>query len=151
MGTKIALGLLLAVTAVYAILVAWFSVGLFRSGSPIGIGLAVGVLLVLALSLTLIGRELLFGRRVEQFGRRLAAEGKLLADDLPRSPGGRIDRSAADAAFADLAADAERNPADPGAWFRLATAYDASGDRKRARAAMRTALRVHAEQADRPR
>jgi Flp pilus assembly protein TadD len=37
--------------------------------------------------------------------------------------------------------------ADPDAWerwFELATAYDAAGDRKRARKAMRTAIALHA-------
>jgi Flp pilus assembly protein TadD len=32
---------------------------------------------------------------------------------------------------------------DWSAWFRLGLAYDDAGDRRRARAAMRTAIRLH--------
>ncbi|KTR54674.1 hypothetical protein SA11R_08410, partial [Rothia kristinae] len=53
---------------------------------------------------------------------------------------GRIDREAADAAFPARRAEVEREPEDWRAWFRLALAYDAAGDRKRARRAMRDAV-----------
>lgn len=87
-------------------------------------------------------RELLFGARTEQMAKVLEAEGGLPVDELPRTPGGRIVRAAADAEFEKYRADAEAAPDDWRSWFRLSCAYDAAGDRKRARASMRDAVRL---------
>ncbi|MHA7270041.1 hypothetical protein [Arthrobacter sp. HLT1-20] len=84
--------------------------------------------------------EILFGSRSEQMANILEAEGGLPVDDLPRTPGGRIVRAAADAEFEKYKAEAEAAPEDWRSWFRLSCAYDASGDRKRARKAMRDAI-----------
>lgn len=84
-------------------------------------------------------RELMFGARTEQMAKVLEAEGGLPVDDLPRTPGGRIVRAAADAEFEKYRVEAEAAPEDWRSWFRLSCAYDAAGDRKRARAAMRDA------------
>ena len=64
-------------------------------------------------------------------------------DDLPRRPSGRVDRAAADGMFADMRARVEERPDDWRSWFRLALAYDAAGDRTRAREAARHALALH--------
>ena len=74
--------------------------------------------------------------------RQLAAAGRLPADDLPRTPGGRIDRAAADEAFVVAREAVEQAPQDWAAWFRLGFAYDAAHDRRRARTALRTAARL---------
>ncbi|WP_035282096.1 tetratricopeptide repeat protein [Brevibacterium album] len=90
-------------------------------------------------------RELLFGTRTEQLAGILESEGGLPPDTLPRTPGGRIVREAADAEFEKYRAEAEAAPEDWRSWFRLSCAYDASGDRKNARATMRRAIRMHRE------
>lgn len=87
-------------------------------------------------------RELMFGARTEQMAKVLEAEGGLPVDELPRTPGGRIVRAAADAEFEKYKAEAEAAPDDWRSWFRLSCAYDAAGDRKRARASMRDAVRL---------
>jgi hypothetical protein len=87
-------------------------------------------------------RELMFGARTEQMARILEAEGGLPVDDLPRTPAGRIIRAAADQEFEKYKAEAEAAPDDWRSWFRLSCAYDAAGDRKRARASMRDAGRL---------
>ncbi|MBT2530587.1 hypothetical protein J7E83_00310 [Arthrobacter sp. ISL-48] len=87
-------------------------------------------------------RELMFGARTEQMARVLEAEGGLPVDDLPRTPGGRIVRAAADQEFEKYRIEAETAPDDWRSWFRLSCAYDAAGDRKRARASMRDAVRL---------
>lgn len=84
--------------------------------------------------------ELLFGARMEKLARILEAEGGLPVDDLPRTPGGRIVQEAADEAFAQYQSEAEAAPEDWRSWFRLSCAYDASGDRRRARSTMRKAI-----------
>lgn len=84
--------------------------------------------------------EVLFGARTEQMAKILESEGGLPVDNLPRTPGGRIVRAAADAEFGKYQAEAEAAPGDWRSWFRLSCAYDAAGDRKRARKAMRDAI-----------
>ena len=84
--------------------------------------------------------ELIFGARTEKLARILGDEGGLPVDDLPRTPGGKIIREAADKEFVKYQAEAEAAPDDWRSWFRLSCAYDASGDRKRARATMRKSI-----------
>lgn len=85
-------------------------------------------------------RELAFGARMEKMARILETEGTLPEDNLPRTPAGRIVREAADAEFEKYKIDAEAAPDDWRSWFRLSCAYDAAGDRRRARKAMRDAI-----------
>lgn len=88
-------------------------------------------------------REIIFGSRTQALGQELAAAGELPEDTLPRTEAGRIDRAAADAQFTHYATATEKDPTSWKNWFRLSLAYDASGDRKRARKAMRTAIALH--------
>jgi hypothetical protein len=55
-----------------------------------------------------------------------------------------VRREAADALFAEMREQTEARPEDWRSWFRLALAYDAAGDRTRARAAARRAISLHA-------
>jgi cytochrome c-type biogenesis protein CcmH/NrfG len=110
-------------------------------------GVALVVLPVIAV--WAVGRELWFGVRAEQLGRRLEVEGALPQDDVAVRPSGRVMRGDADAVFPAYRADAEEHPDDWRAWYRLGLAYDAAGDRRRAREAVRTAIRL--ETADRRR
>lgn len=89
--------------------------------------------------------ELIFGARTEKLARILGEEGGLPVDDLPRTPGGKIIREAADKEFVKYKAEAEAAPDDWRSWFRLSCAYDASGDRKRARATMRRSISLFRE------
>jgi Flp pilus assembly protein TadD len=97
----------------------------------------VAVLIVPLIGAWLVVAELRFGRATERLARRLPADD---AAPLPRSPAGRIQRTAADAAFARRRTEVEAAPDDWRRWYRLAQAYDDAGDRRRARAAMRTAI-----------
>lgn len=85
-------------------------------------------------------RELLFGASMERLAGILESEGGLPPDDLPRTPGGRIVRSAADEAFGRYQQETEAAPDDWRSWFRLSCAYDVAGDRRRARRTMRQAI-----------
>jgi Flp pilus assembly protein TadD len=127
----------------YAVLLGWRGVLLIGTGDPVAIGLGIAVLVIPLLGLYLVRREVQFGRRTEALARELAAAGELPVDDLPRRPSGRIERAAADAAFTQYREEAEAAPEDWRVWFRLSTAYDAAGDRKRARSSMRTAIQYH--------
>ncbi|MCU1550548.1 MAG: hypothetical protein JWR36_1108 [Glaciihabitans sp.] len=86
--------------------------------------------------------ELVFGMRAQRLLRRMTELGALPVDDMPHRPSGRVDREAADREFPKYQAEVEENPGDWKSWFRLALAYDASGDRRRARWATRRAIRM---------
>jgi len=128
--------------AVYLLAVAGRGLQLLRTGEPVGVALGLAVLVLPLLGGWLIGREWVLAAAVQRMADELATAGALPVDDLPRSPGGRIDRAAADAAFVTARQDVEQAPADWAAWFRLGFAYDAAHDRRRARAALRTAARL---------
>ncbi len=116
---------------------------LVTSGEPVGVALGVALLVVPVLVGAAVLREVRFGAETERMARVLESEDGLPVDDLPRTPGGRVVRAAADEAFARYQAEADAAPDDWRSWFRLACAYDAAGDRRRARAAMRQAARMH--------
>jgi hypothetical protein len=132
----------LAVTALLA-LYAWQIVGrgvaMIETGVPVLVGIGLAVLVLPLLVLGLLVREFHLAATTQRMADTLAASGELPVDDLPRSPGGRIDRQAADAAFGERRAAVEENPDDWKAWYHLAFAYDAAGDRRRAREALRKA------------
>nr|WP_297429273.1 hypothetical protein [uncultured Actinotalea sp.] len=135
--------LLSALLVVYIVAVADRGLALVRTGEAVGVVLGLGVLVLPALGAWLLVREWRQAVAVQRMADELEREGRLPVDDLPRSPGGRIDRAAADEAFERARAEVEATPEDWAAWFRLAFAYDASGDRRRAREALRTAARLH--------
>ncbi|WP_347032243.1 tetratricopeptide repeat protein [Brevibacterium paucivorans] len=104
-----------------------------------------GALFVLpVIAVWAIVRELFFGASMERLAKILEEEGGLPPDNLPRTPGGRIIREAADKEFEKYRSEAEADPDNWRSWFRLSCAYDASGDRKRARSTMRKAIKLHA-------
>jgi cytochrome c-type biogenesis protein CcmH/NrfG len=141
---KIVVGVLVVAFTFYAITIGWRGVLLIADGRPAAVALGLGVVLLPGLAAYAVWREVSFGFGAQRLAAELAARGELPVDDLPRRPSGRIDRAAADAAFDRFRGQAQASPDDWAAWFRLGTAYDAAGDRRRARAAVRQALALHA-------
>jgi hypothetical protein len=121
-------------------MIAWKGVELFGSGSTVGVLLGVALVILPVVGVYLVWREIDFGRRSARLAAVLDEEGGLPVDDLPRRPSGRVDRSAAERLFEQMRVEAETDPANWRVWYRLALAYDAAGDRTRARAAVRHAL-----------
>ena len=83
-----------------------------------------------------------------RFGARSSRLRGLLDDesglpDFPTHASGRFDRDQALAAFPDYQSAVEQSEDDWRAWFRLGLAYDACGDRRRARWAVRKAIALH--------
>ncbi|RKQ33344.1 tetratricopeptide repeat protein [Kocuria tytonis] len=114
-------------------------------GSPGWIAKLLGaaMLVIPAVGAWAMVREIVFGARTQQLGRELLRRGELPADELPRTPSGRYVRSAADEHFDVVRREVEARPEDWGGWYRLSLAYSASGDGRRARGAMRTAIALH--------
>jgi len=127
----------------YVWLVASRATALIRTGEPVGVGLGIAFWVLPPLVIWLVAREWLLAIDVQRMADELAAADELPVDDLPRSPGGRIDRAAAREAFEPARERAEAEPDDWRSWYHLAFAYDAAGDRRRARESLRTASRLH--------
>lgn len=140
MRVRVAVALMTVLLLLYIVLAGQRAFVLLTSAEPVGIVMGVALLVLPLLALWAIGRELWFGVRAQQLGERLDAEGGLPDEDLPVRPSGRVEREDGDALFPRYRADVEAHPDDWRARYRLALAYDAAGDRRRARAAVRTAI-----------
>ncbi|KRE77552.1 hypothetical protein [Arthrobacter sp. Soil763] len=140
--TKIWVGAVTLLLVFYLVVSLQRSVLLLGDPNPVAKALGLAYLVLPVVGAWALVRELLFGARTEELAKILGAEGGLPEDTLPRTPAGRIIREAADREFVKYQAEAEAAPEDWRSWFRLSCAYDAAGDRKRARAAMRDAVRL---------
>jgi hypothetical protein len=119
----------------------------FRDPSLISGLLGLGMWIFGFIGAWFLVKEIKFGFATERMAVILDEEGELRyeeIDALPRSAGGRVNKAAADALFADRKADTEASPGDWRCWYRLAAAYSAAKDSSRARAAMRHAIRLYA-------
>jgi Flp pilus assembly protein TadD len=134
---KRVVALLVAALAVYFALIGYRGVYLLGEHRIALKVLGVAVLVLPLIGIWVVVAEIRFGAATERLARAL---GDHEDQPLPRRPSGRIDRAAADARFAERRAEVEAAPDDWRRWYRLAIAYDDAGDRRRARAAMRTAI-----------
>jgi len=128
---------------VYLVFLAWRGLDFIRAGGVVPTLLGAAILVLPLIGLWALVREWQFGRATQALGAELAERGELPLDDLPRRPSGRPVREAADARFAEVRTKVEADPKSWERWFELSCAYDAAGDRKRARSAMRTAIALH--------
>ena len=140
--TKIWVGAVTLLLVFYLVVSLQRSVLLLTDAEPVAKAIGAAYLVLPVIGAWALIRELLFGARTEQMARVLEAEGGLPEDNLPRTPAGRIIRAAADQEFEKYRVEAEAAPDDWRSWFRLSCAYDAAGDRKRARSSMRDAVRM---------
>jgi cytochrome c-type biogenesis protein CcmH/NrfG len=128
---------------VYLAIVFQRSVLLLESGSGVGVAMGIALLVLPLIAAWAIYREVMFGVRTQKLVRILDDEGGLPVEDLPHRASGRPLRDAADAEFPQYRQEVEQEPGSWRAWFRLGLAYDASGDRRRARHALREAIRLY--------
>ena len=142
MRTRVAVIVMAALLALYLVFALRYGVVLIGVGTPVAIGLGIGMLVLPLLAFGLMGAEVVFAVRAERLGRLLEKEGALPDEQLPTTTSGRVERSAADALFPQYKAAVDADPEDWRSWYRLALVYDASGDRRRARWATRTAIRL---------
>ena len=137
MKTRISVALIAAVLVLYIVVTAQWAWLLLTSGTPLAIVMGAALLVIPVVAAWGVGREIWFGVRAERVGRRLESEGGLPDDDVEVHPSGRVVREAADAVFHRYRDQVQRTPDDWRAWYRLGLAYDAAGDRRRARGAIR--------------
>ncbi|TFC00415.1 hypothetical protein E3O42_12375 [Cryobacterium adonitolivorans] len=140
MKGRIAVVVMALLLVFYLVLVGWRAVLFVQSGDPVGILIGVALIVLPLIGAWALVREINFGVHCERLVKQLDAEGALPVNDLPSRPSGRPYREAADAQFPQYREAVDAAPKDWRAWFRLGLAYDASGDRRRARSALRTAM-----------
>lgn len=124
----------------YLVVVTQLAVRLIVVDEPVSRGIGIALLVLPLLGLWALIAELLFGLRSQRLGTIVASEGPLPAELLPLRPSGRPDRTAADVDFPRYQAEVENDPGNWKMWFRLGLAYDACGDRRRARQSIRRAI-----------
>jgi hypothetical protein len=140
----IVMGLL---TLVYVGLLTNTGVTLIGIDEPVAkiMGVLILVFPVFAVWLTI--REFIFGIQVERLAKQIEKAGNWPHFDFDLRPSGRPTRESADRVFVAFAKATEQNPNSATTWFSLGLAYDAAGDRVRARAAMRKALALSSTKA----
>lgn len=142
MKNKIAVALLTALTLLFAFLALWSAIAFIIADNWIAKVLGFAVVAIVIAGIWALIREIRFGANSEKLASILEREGKLPEDNLPRVRG-RIDREAADQEFENYRRETEADPKNWRSWYRLGLAYDAAGDRKRARAALRDAISMY--------
>lgn len=131
------MALLLVIYLAFTVNYAWI---LIRDESALvnAMGYALAVLPVLGA--WGLAAELVFARRSAKLTTELERRSLLPGEELPSLTSGRPNREAAEAAFPQFKKETEENPESWEAWLRLGLAYDACGDRRRARWAVRRAI-----------
>src|SRR6185312_15458633 len=143
MKTKFWVGAILLLFVFYLVAAFGSALRFITAAEPIAKVIGVAALVIPLVGVWILIREVLFGSRTQKMASILASEGLLPEDNLPRTPSGRIVKAAADEDFVQYKEEVEANPESWKSWHRLALAYDAAGDRRRARESMRKAIELY--------
>jgi hypothetical protein len=138
LGAAISISLLV----VYLLVLTNWAIGMLSSATPIGVAMGILVLTFPALGVWTIYRELRFGLAVERLGKILEDSNTWPVFQLELRPSGRPTKESAAENFETFKAQAESTPEQWQSWFALSLAYDACGDRPRARQAMAKAIEL---------
>jgi hypothetical protein len=126
--------------ALYLVFVINYSLILIGTGELVAQAMGWALLVLPLIGFWALAAELAFIFRAERLLNILRDEGALPEEVTERRPSGRPEPEAADRAFERYRDEAEASPDSWRAWLRLGLAYDASGDRRRARWATRHAI-----------
>lgn len=142
MSARIGVIVMTMLLALYVVLVGGRAVALVGTGDPVAITMGLVLIVLPVIAIWGVTRELMFGSAAARLGKQLEREGALPDEAVAVHTSGRVLRADADAAFPRYRDDAVAHPEDWRTWYRLGIAYDAAGDRKRARSAIRTAIKL---------
>jgi len=135
MGT-VAITLILSI---YFVFVADRAFAFLSADAGVAKALGTAMLVLPVIGVWFLVHELRLGSTVQKMADRLDAEGRLPIHDGDTKPGGKLTREAAEAVFEVASRQVEFAPKDWAAWFHLAFAYDAAGERAQARKSLRQA------------
>jgi hypothetical protein len=121
----------------YVFLLGGRALAMLTESSPVAIAMGVGMAVFPLVAIWAIWREIKFGIDAERITKR-ALELGLPELDLELRPSGRATKESAALAFEGVRQTFDES--DWTQWLLLSEAYEASGDRKRARESMRKAI-----------
>lgn len=139
---RVGVGAMVLCLALYLVVVGQRAVVMLGTGEPIAIAIGVALLVMPLIGAWALVREMQFGFAADRLGRTLDAEGGMPPVETELTPSGRIARDEADPMIARYVAEADAEPADWRARYRLGVVQDAAGRRKDARASIREAIRL---------
>lgn len=140
---QLLIGFMCVALVVYFFLLGRIAMAFITSGEPAAIGLGLALMIMPLIGIWVMVSTLRAGLTHQRLGRIVKDEGmELDVSSLPRRASGRIERDAADALFATVREELEKDPDNWRRWYRLARAYDYAGDRSRAREAMKKAVEM---------
>ena len=142
MQAKLGAAAMAVLTMLYVVTLGQRGWLLLHQDSPVAKAMGVFILVLPLFGLAGIFMELRFGIRVERMAKQVEQEGLWPIRDLPLRPSGRPEKVAAQQVFERIQEQANGAPEDWHSWFNLGLAYDACGDRRRARISMRKALKL---------
>ncbi|MFM1846055.1 MAG: hypothetical protein RIS19_528 [Actinomycetota bacterium] len=129
-----------ALVVLYVVLLGQQGYQFLMQDDPTGKVMGFFILVLPAFGIWGIIRELRFGLQIEKLGQTLEDEKGWPSFKFSIRPSGRAVKSEALLEFEKFRVAAEADPENWRKWFALGLIYDACGDRKRARMAMRKAI-----------
>jgi tetratricopeptide (TPR) repeat protein len=138
MATKIWVGVMSALTLVWVFSLAGRGVILLQEPDLVAKAMGIAILVLPAFAIWSVYSELRFGFRAQRLAERLQAEG-FGELQLEYKASGKATEESAKREFDRVSAALNQNESWQ-LWFQLGQGYEASGDRKRARAAIRKAI-----------
>lgn len=113
---------------------------LLTSQNAVGVTMGAVLILIPALGIWGVFVEVKFGFAAEKLAKLAQQEGRWPNLDYETTPAGKPIKASALKVFDRIKEESQQAETDWHSWFNLALAYDACGDRSRARASMRKAI-----------
>ncbi len=132
-----------SMVALYFALVAGRAVVFIGTSDPVARVMGIALLLFPALGAWWLLHEWRLGTAVQRMADELEGEGRLPIHDGEQDARGRLTGEAQEAVFEVARRGVELRPEDWAAWFHVAYAYEAAGDRSMARKSLRHASSLY--------
>lgn len=140
MPARVGVGVMAALLVLYLVVAVQLAIGFFDAGTTVSTVMGVALVVLPLVGFWALGAELLFGFRSQRLGRLMAREGSLPDDEFDVLPSGRPDPKSVAVHVPRFQTDADADPGDWRAAYRLGLVLDAAGERKRARNAITRAI-----------
>ncbi|NBQ92813.1 MAG: hypothetical protein EBT82_04035 [Micrococcales bacterium] len=142
-GAKLGAVVMTALVVMYLALLGQQGILFFNQPNPISKAMGVFILVLPLFGAWGIWSELRFGLAVEKLGKQLEAEDAWPRFKFSTLPSGRANKAEALQEFPEYQEQTRQDPENWRRWFALGLAYDACGNRKLARKAMRKAIALN--------
>jgi hypothetical protein len=140
-GAKVGAIATAGLVLIYVAILGQHGLLLVSSGDALQVVFGSLILVFPVIAIFSIYREFKFGIAVEKLAKTLEATNEWPMFNFELRPSGRPTKESARLEFERVRKLTEADPENWKSWFALGLTYDAAGDRSRARAAMREAIR----------